>query len=504
MALTGPDGSFGFYSVPLGPFTLKMAAIDFSGIAHLQSALTVNGQTNDLGVIVLDEDDPVVVEVIPADNAVDVPTTNSIDLFFSKALDASTVTPQGIFLRYDTNPVPATVQLLPDPTNGILRLVRLTPSTRLLSQKTYSLVVISGTWTDGLGHNAQGPADPMGRILPAPFRSSFTTADNDPPVLLSMSPADGDVQIDPLAVMRLSFNEAIQSSGYTVSLIGPAGPVAGTAAVGLNGLVLAFTPAAALEPNALYTLTVDGIQDLAGNLATNQPFTATFATIDTIGPSIAALRVADGRSPVAGPPVPVEAVLAGNESRVSVRFTQDLAPVGVATNPPYRATVTLPMSGSTTVRAIATDRYGNDGPLAELIINVLSNQPPTVTLVRTDASGSTVTNGQTFVLRVTSADDDVVTNVTLVGLGAVPFAASYPDGQAHSVQLTVSNIAPSRRHAPVPGPGHRQRRPKVEPGGTRPDGRGHGGPEFEPPESAAQCIAGPGAAADPYGGLFGQ
>jgi hypothetical protein len=42
----------------------------------------------------------------------------------------------------------------------------------------------------------------------------------------------------------------------------------------------------------------------------------------------------------------------------------------------------LPTNGSITFRAIATDRFGNDGPVAELPVTVVPNQPPAVSLVR--------------------------------------------------------------------------------------------------------------------------
>ena len=66
----------------------------------------------------------------------------------------------------------------------------------------------------------------------------------------------------------------------------------------------------------------------------------------------------------------MEALLAVNENGVTFRFTQDLNPIASSAN---RANVTLPGSGSTTVRAIATDRFYNDGPFAELTINVVPN-----------------------------------------------------------------------------------------------------------------------------------
>jgi hypothetical protein len=128
--------------------------------------------------------------------------------------------------------------------------------------------------------------------------------------------------------------------------------------------VLSFVPTGELEPNHTYTITVSNVFDLAGNRAAGEPFTASFKTLDTIGPLIAALQIASNAAPVANRTVFIETLLATNEPGASVRFTRDFAPLGTATNVPARVPITLPASGSTTIRAIATDQFGNDGPFA--------------------------------------------------------------------------------------------------------------------------------------------
>src|SRR5207302_5415158 len=133
-------------------------------------------------------------------------------------------------------------------------------------------------------------------------------------------------------------------------------------------------------------------------------------------------------SPVASATIQVEAVLAGNEPNASVRFTQDLNPIGSAKTPPFRASVKLPPNGSTTVRAIATDRFGNDGPFAELPITVVSNQPPVLLFARTNPPAGPLTNGQPFSLLVSATDDLQVTNVTVAGVGAVTFVTNFTSG----------------------------------------------------------------------------
>jgi hypothetical protein len=439
---SGGDGAFAFANIPVGAFALEAIAPAFNGIVREAGALTANGETNDLGDVVMDEDDPRVVAVTPPDTAVEVDTHTAVDLLFNETLDASTLNAGGVYLRSATGGTVATsLQLLP--TSGVSRLVRLTPIAPLESESLYEVVVIDGEYLDAVGSViAAGPRDRVGRPLTAPFRSSFTTADKDPPDLVSIFPTNGQIQVDPRAVMRLSLNEPIQAGGIAVELTGTNGPVAGVAAVGVNGLVLTFTPTAELPPNRSFTLTASNIVDLAGNAAAGEPFVSTFATLDTLGPSIAELRLADGKPPVATATLPVEALLAEDEPGATVRFTQDFAPISYGVPAPYRTPVTLPAAGATTLRAIASDRFGNDGPFAELTLNVVSNEPPVVSLARGAPTNGPVRTGQAFALNLSATDDLDVATMTLASTGAVATNRTFGGGAPTNISLTVPATAP--------------------------------------------------------------
>src|SRR6185369_3708463 len=148
---------------------------------------------------------------------------------------------------------------------------------------TYEIVVVDGDRLDAFGTViGRGPVDFVGRALAAPFISSFTTRDDTPPVELSFTPEDGADQVDTRSVVRLSFNEPIQA-GATIALQGPGGAVAGSTSLGVNGLVLVFTPTFELPPNAAFTATVNNVRDLSGNFAIGQPLVHSFATLDTLG-----------------------------------------------------------------------------------------------------------------------------------------------------------------------------------------------------------------------------
>ena len=414
-------GGFTFTNIPVGSFLLEAVAPDFGGLIKYSGKLTTNGEVLDLGTLPFDEDFPVVVAVSPPNSAVQVPITSVIELEFSEALQGNSVTAEGVFLRNVATGqrVKSTLSLLPD--DGVPRLVRLVPATALASEQVYELVVVAGdVLSPGGAVTGSGPRDLVGRPIPSTFLSRFRTADNDPPLLLSIFPSNNAVQIDPRAVPRLTFNEALQPTGFSFTLVGPDGPVAGAGAVGVDGRVLSFVPADLLKPNASYTLTVSNVFDLAGNRATGEPFVATFATLDTIGPTIAVLRIADDREPVAGTTVPIEALLAVSEPGVTVRFSRDMVPLGSVGSPPFRINVALPMTGSTMIHAIATDKYGNDGPLSELVITVKPNRAPVVTFERVTPLTGPVPSGSFVRVDVIAEDDSGISQLKAIvaGLGA--------------------------------------------------------------------------------------
>ena len=74
---------------------------------------------------------------------------------------------------------------------------------------------------------ASGPTDLVGRPLPVPFVSTFTTADGDPPVIVSAFPSNNAAQIDIFSVPRLAFSEPVSPTNFTFTLTGPGGAVAG-------------------------------------------------------------------------------------------------------------------------------------------------------------------------------------------------------------------------------------------------------------------------------------
>jgi hypothetical protein len=444
---TAANGTFSFIGIPVGAFAVEVVMPQVNGIGKAVGTLEVNGEEVDLGEVILDEDDPQVTEVFPLDTAVDVPITTTAEILFSETMDAGRIDPAGIYLRSEEEDrVPASVDLLPATEDGAARLVRITPEIPLRSLQTYEVVVIDGERRDALGSViGRGPVDLVGRPLVRPFVSSFTTADNDPPELLSLFPADGVIQVDPRSVPRLSFNEPIREAGLDIRLSGPTGDVSGALGVGVNGQVVVFTPEIELEPNTEYVLRVDNVSDLAGNLADNLPYTSSFLTLDTIGPIITELRLADGVQPIAGSLVFVEAVLATAEPDVRVRLTQDLEPIGETVGGPLRLEVRLPESGTTVLRGIATDRFNNDGPLAELAVTVVANQPPEIEFVRINPPTGPVPTGSFFVVDVVASDDVAISQMRAIATGTLEANLNATDSTRLRIQGTISAQAGPNR-----------------------------------------------------------
>lgn len=436
---SGVDGRFQVNQVPVGEFFLESIGLAFGGIVRFSGAVIENDDLVDLGRLPFDEDDPRVIRVSPEHTAVDVPITTGVDLEFNEPLDRDSLDPNGVFLRSDEAGVSATLDLLPNEGGDPDRLIRITPDEPLLSEVTYEVVVLDGERVNAVGAMiGSGPMDRVGRPLAAPFIASFTTADNDPPDLVSAFPVDGAVQIDPRAVPRLTFNEPIRGDGIEFDLVGPEGPVEGTANVGVRNLVLTFTPTFNLDPNAAYAMTIGGIRDLAGNPGLNLPLVVGFRTLDTLGPVISALRIVDDRLPIAGTVIEVEAEVQPGEDEVSVRFTRDFEFLSVSNESPFRGSLVLPEDGSATIRATAQDRYGNVGPLAELRIAVVENQPPQLSFTRVIPPNGPVPTGTFFVLDVIATDDSAVVELRAIAAGAVSSELTGESGDRLRLQGRVA------------------------------------------------------------------
>ncbi|MCC6619868.1 MAG: Ig-like domain-containing protein [Deltaproteobacteria bacterium] len=415
LATTDGAGDFTLASLPVGLVELKLEHVVDKGLAFRDVTLTTPGATLDLGTITLDQTWPTVTATTPTAAATGVPTTTTIVLELSEPLDPLSVTAQGFRLAgpagdhaldasYTFGGAPARAR------------VTLTPDGPLASDATYTVAVIGGL-VQGPTPALIGPTDLVGRPLLQTFTTTFSTRDDIPPALVSVSPDDGQIQVDVTSTLRLVWDEPIDIGAATATLTGPGGAVAGRFDRGLQALATVFTPTFAMSPNTTYTYSVTGVRDLAGNVGPT--VTGGFTTIDTIGPTITTLRLLDGAPPLGGATVVVEAVLANPaEAGVRVRMSAGLVPFGETAPGGLTLPLTLPLSGNVSISAFAIDAFGNFGPPKELPLTVI--QVPQV-----DAGPDRAADeGETVSLAVTWTDDSAVTHTATVdwgdGAGPVP------------------------------------------------------------------------------------
>ncbi len=95
-----------------------------------------------------------------------------------------------------------------------------------------------------------------------PAASAAAAADTTPPTLLSTDPAGGAALAAPPAAIVLHYDEPLAAAPVGAWL--PGVPLL---RAGVSGSDVTVTPLSPFAPHASYTLTVDGVRDLAGNQA---------------------------------------------------------------------------------------------------------------------------------------------------------------------------------------------------------------------------------------------
>ena len=430
LALTAADGGFEFVGVPLatalrlevdtgeGVAAVFLGTVDQDGIVRDPSNAPI-----DFVELELDVAPPVVTSIAPPSGAVAVPPSPTITITFSEAMDTSTlrvcpavptfrllestgVTPDPgdpANLCDDSNVVPLTLSVS---TDGMI--ATLTPTRPLLGLTQHTVVIGSDV------------RDLVGRTLAADVVSQFVTADLVPPKVLIVSPPSGATNVAIESLVRVTFTEPIAPSsidGATLLVEGPAGPVAGERTPIFGNTVVVFTPAAPLQSDASYTVSISGVRDPAGNvqLVTDNVVTA-FTTLDTVAPTVGQVNA------------PAEA-RAGETIRVTATSpAPDLASFDFFVNGVLAATRQLEadiliaeLSPGTAleITARAIDATGNIGPAsAPAIVTIVEDAAPTISII-SPAPGTVFSPGETVPFRVRAIDDLGVAAVRAVVSGAV-------------------------------------------------------------------------------------
>jgi hypothetical protein len=261
------DGRFTATGLSLGAFTLSVTDPFTGGVGRRSDGTTVNGETRDLGSIVLDDTPIVVTSVDPPNGSTAVAIDRAIVVTFSDPLQSAS----GISVQKGTTGVSTTATL-----SGDGRTLTLTPPAWAGGWPDASelTVTVSASATDVYGrHPAQA------------FTSRFHTVDLSPPAVVSTVPAHQAIQVAGTTAIQVTFDEPLAAETDLPALVtvtASGTPVAG-ATVLTAPEVATFTPASPLADNTLYTVVVNGAVDASGNRQT-APFTFTFATTDGVPP----------------------------------------------------------------------------------------------------------------------------------------------------------------------------------------------------------------------------
>lgn len=243
---------------------------------------------------------PTVVRASPPNGQAGVGRNAAAEVEFSEAVNPATVTAGTFVLRDNTTGgnVAGTVSVTPDGRRALL-----VPSSLLAANRSYTLIVFGG---------AGGVRDVDGNGLTFTFATSFTTGAGEDlvaPRVVSVSPPGGAVDVGTNADVRVRFDEAVNPltvDGTTVAVVAAGGAVVPcTIAFGNGNRDVLLLPHAPLQDSATYTLTVSGVEDVAGNAVV-----AAVSTFDTAaGPDFAPPQVV-AQSPANGATqVPVNAVI---------------------------------------------------------------------------------------------------------------------------------------------------------------------------------------------------
>jgi Bacterial Ig-like domain len=326
--------------------------------------------------ISVDNVPPTVLSVSPVSGATSVAVTAPVNITFSEAMDAATITAAGnvtIKTTATLTNVTGTVTY-----NAATNVATFTPTGSLAFGTGYTLTVTTGV------------KDLAGNAMASPFTSTFTTAaapDTTPPTVVSTVPINGATNVPINTTVTATFSEAMDSAsvatGGAFTLKATLGAsVTGTVTYNTVTHIATFTPSSSLSNNTGYTATITtGVKDLAGNaMVTNKVFA--FTTIaDTTPPTVLST------SPVNGTTVPIPSV-------VTVTFSEAMDAATVTAAGTFTLTAAGSITGTVTYNTVThVATFTPTGPLL-----AATNYSATVTTAAKDVAGNSLSPGNvTFV-----------------------------------------------------------------------------------------------------------
>ena len=433
----GPDAAY--------DLTVSRVSVT-NGVLSIRS---VYGSADDPEVtaieVIPDQIAPSVTATTPANGSGDVPVASTVTATFSEAMSASTLTSSTFTL---TGPggttVPASVTY-----DSATATATLTPSSSLAYGTTYTAEITTGAQASD------------GTPLSSPVSWSFTTHQQQPPLVSSTFPSGAATGVSPSVRLQAVFNQPLDAStinGSSFTLSGPSGSVSATVSYDQGTSTATLVPDQALATGASYTATLStAIVGLTDDLPLASPVTWTFTTAATapapptvaISPGAGATNVAvsatvqatfsramyapsisDTTFAVTGPSGAVAGSVSYNPSSLTATFTPS-APLVAGTA--YTATLDASIAAA-------------DGtPLGSSTVwSFTTIAPPTVTAVTPAAGAAYVSrSGPVTVTFSRAMDPASLTNssvtVTPASGTAVSASVSY-DSASDTATLTPTDL----------------------------------------------------------------
>lgn len=439
--LTGPDGSFSFNGLPVGIYRLSILDPITGGVAERSSSVTAEEET-DLGTILLDSDRPAVVSTTPEPDATDVSTGQIVAVIFSEPVDPSTVTAATVRVSVAGEPVGGSLSV-----DG--EVVEWAPND-LFPDLSRVDIRIKGEKTDFQGQVIEtGIQDPAGLGLAGDCRFTFTTGDNTPPALVSVSPADHAVEVDPQSVVRFEFSEPVRAEsvdGFTLTADGVEHPCRMNAAPILGGQVIVFTPETPLSTDARYTARLTGaVRDTAGNAMDQDEIVIRFSTPDTVAPGAPVLEADPSVPLICGNTVDITAAVdLVDTHRLEFFIDNELVHTDDAFPYIYALYLDPALGPSASVSVVAVDPAGNRSQPGVIDLTIAENRPPTVAVAQPPSGEAN--HGEAVAVRVEAEDDAGLAAVALTVNGGDLFSAQQAvDGTAAvmTAQFDVPDTLPA-------------------------------------------------------------
>jgi hypothetical protein len=384
--------------------TATTAVTDIYG-RHPTAAVSSQFHTVDLSP-------PKVAHVSPADQAIEVAASTSIDVTFDEPLDASASVSSLVTLTSANGTVlGVTTRTAPDA-------VSFMPSAALPGDTRYNVKV-------------NGARDLSGNVQTQAFSSSFSTHDSVAPQLSLTQPPPGSWTNNPRPPIVVSLADSL--SGIDTAGVVAFALDATSAQPSISTSALSFTPGQPLGDGE-HQVTAQ-VADRAGNTGS---MSAQFQ-IDTVLPSAATLAgVVSGDVLVGTVAIAANASDAGSGVR-EIRVLADGDPLVTLSAPGFTGNVnTLSLSeGRHSLTARSLDLAGNLGP-AGAAVDVVVNNAPIVVTITAPAAGTPVKNA----VQVAATVSEPVKRVVF----SAGSASVTDDTAPYEVHLDVTSL-------PAPGNG---------------------------------------------------